>query len=133
MVFTILTSIWEGFWPIFWSVIGVAATGLVGWLTTTGVGLINQKIKDGKIARWSSQLFQIIMSAVQAIQQSFVDTMKKEGRWNEETAREAKEKAYAIITSELTAELQKYITDNFGDMKSYLMNQIEAMLYNLKK
>ena len=123
----------SAFWPIFWSIIGTIGTGLATWLTTYIVGLLNQKIKDKKLARWSSELFQIIMSAVQTVFQEFVDTMKKAGKFDEEAAKEAKERAYKIITSQLTPELQSYITSNFGDMKEYLMNQIEAMIYNLKK
>ena len=121
------------FWPIFWGIIGTVGTGLATWLTTFLVGLLNQKIKDKKLARWSSELFQIIMGAVQTVFQEFVDVMKKQGKWNEEAAKEAKERAYKIITSQLTSELQTYITDNFGDMKEYLMNQIEAMIYQLKR
>lgn len=120
------------FWVILWSAIGTIVTGLVTWLTTVIVGWLNQKIKDKKLATWSSELFQIIMSAVQTVFQEFVDTMKKAGTWNSDAAKEAKEKAYKIITSQLTAELQEYITSNFGDMKDYLMNQIEAMIYQLK-
>lgn len=123
----------ESFWSIFWSIIGMIGTGLASWLTAYLVGLLNQKIKDKKAAKWASDLLQIIMSAVQAVFQEFVDTMKKSGKWNEEAAKEAKERAYNIIVSQLTPELKKYIEDNFGDMKSYIMNQIEAMIYNLKK
>jgi len=123
----------SAFWTIFWSIIGTVATGLASWLTAYVVGLLNQKIKDKKLARWASELFQIIMSAVQTVFQEFVDTMKKSGKWTEETAKEAKDRAYKIIVSQLTPELKSYITDNFGDMKDYLMNQIEAMIYNLKK
>ena len=123
----------EQFWPIFWSIIGVIGTGLASWLTTYVVGLLNQKIKDKKVARWASDLFQIIMNAVQAVFQEFVDTMKKEGKFDEAAAKEAKERAYKIIVSQLTPELKSYIESNFGDMKDYLMNQIEAMIYNLKK
>lgn len=123
----------ESFWPIFWSAIGVILTGLTTWLTTVAVNFLNQKIKDKKLARWSSELFQIIMSAVQTVFQEFVDVLKKEGKFTPEAQKEAKERAYKIITSQLTPELQSYISDNFGDMKDYLMNQIEAMIYNLKK
>lgn len=123
----------SGFWPIFWSIIGTIGAGLATWLTTFIVSLLNQKIKDKKLARWSSELFQIIMSAVQCVFQEFVDTMKKNGTWNSNSAAEAKERAYNIIVSQLTPELKAYINDNFGDMKEYLMNQIEAMIYNLKK
>ncbi len=123
----------EAFWPIFWSIIGTAGTALATWLTTYIVGLLNQKIKDKKLARWASELWQIIMAAVQTVFQSFVDTLKKEGKFDENAQKEAKERAYNIIVSQLTPELSKYIKENFGDMKEYLMNQIEAMIYNLKK
>ena len=121
------------FYVILWSIVGTVATGLATWLTTYIVGLLNQKIKDKKLARWSSELFQIIMSAVQTVFQEFVDTMKKAGKFDEAAQKEAKERAYKIITNQLTPELKSYITDNFGEMKDYLMNQIEAMIYNLKK
>jgi len=123
----------DAFWPIFWGIIGTVGTGLATWLTTFVVGLLNQKIKDKKLARWSSELFQIIMSAVQTVFQEFVDTMKKAGKFDEAAQKESKERAYKIIVSQLTPELKTYITDNFGDMKDYIMNQIEAMIYNLKK
>ena len=122
----------SAFWPVFWGIIGTVGTGLATWLTTFLVNLLNQKIKDAKLARWSSELLQIIMSAVQTVFQEFVDTMKKSGKFDEAAQKEAKERAYKIITSQLTSELQTYITNNFGDMKEYLMNQIEAMIYNLK-
>lgn len=121
------------FWVIFWGIIGTIGTGLATWLTTFIVGLLNQKIKDKKLARWSSELAQIIMSAVQTVFQEFVDVMKKEGKFDENAQKEAKERAYKIITSQLTSELKSYIESNFGDMKEYLMNQIEAMIYNLKR
>lgn len=123
----------EQFYVILWSAVGVVVTGLATWLTSFVVGWLNQKIKDKKLARWSSELFTIIMNAVQTVFQEFVDTMKKEGSWNADAAKEAKERAYKIITSQLTDDLRKYITDNFGDMKEYILNQIEAMIYNLKK
>lgn len=123
----------EQFYAILWSAVGVAVTGLVSWLTAMGISFLNQKIKDKKLARWSSQVWQIIMSAVQTVFQEFVDVMKKSGKWNEETAKEAKERAYKIVTTQLTPELKKYIEENFGDIKEYVMNQIEAMIYNLKK
>lgn len=117
---------------IMWSILGTVGTGLATWLTTMIVSWLNQKIKDKKLARWSTELFTIVMNAVQAVFQEFVDTMKKAGTFNEEAQKEAKERAYKIITSQLTPELQKYITDNFGDMKNYLMNQIESVIYQLK-
>lgn len=122
----------QEFWAILWSAIGIIGTGLATWLTSFLVSLLNQKIKDKKLARWSSMLLEIIMKAVQAVFQEFVDTMKKAGKFDEAAAKEAKERALKIIMGQLTPELKTYIEDNFGDMKEYLMNQIEAMIYQLK-
>lgn len=121
------------FWPIFWGIIGTIGTGLATWLTTVVVGWLNSKIKDKKVAKWSSDIYTIIMNAVQTVFQEFVEVMKKEGTFTPEAQKEAKERAYKIITSQLTEELRKYIEDNFGDMKEYIYNQIEAMIYQLKK
>lgn len=123
----------EQFYAILWGVLGTALTALASWLTATGISFLNQKIKDKKLARWSTELYQIIMSAVQTVFQTFVDTMKKEGKFDEAAAKEAKERAYKIITSQLTPDLQEYISNNFGDMKEYLLTQIEAMIYQLKR
>lgn len=120
------------FYAILWSIIGTIGTGLATWLTALLVDFLNQKIKDKKIARWSTDLFQIVMSAVQSVFQEFVDTMKKNGKFDEAAQKEAKERAYNIIINQLTPELQNYIKENFGDMKDYIMNQIEAMVYQLK-
>ena len=118
---------------ILWGALGTIVTAFIGWLTTTGIIWLNNKIKDAKVAKWSSMLYQIIMSAVQTVFQEFVDVMKKAGTWNEDTAKEAKERAMKIIMSQMTPELKKFIEDNFGDMREYLMNQIEAMIYQLKR
>ena len=117
---------------IVWSALGTIVTAFIGWLTTTGIIFLNQKIKDKKIARWASALYQIIMSAVQTIFQEFVEELKEKGPFDAEAAKEAKERAMKIIMTQLTPELKQYIEDNFGDMREYLMNQIEAMIYQLK-
>lgn len=120
-------------WNIIWSAVGIAVTGLVTWLTTTAIAWLNSKIKNEKVARWTTAIAQIIFNAVQTIQQTFVDTMKAAGKFDEAAAKEAKEKCVAIIKGELSEELRNYITDNFGDMEEYLMNQIEAVVYQLKR
>ena len=122
----------EQFYAILWSVVGTILTGLATWVTVVITNWLNTKIKDKKLAKYASDVFQIVMGAVQTIQQTTVDTMKKEGRFTAKAAEEAKAEAYKIITSELTTELKEYISNNFGDIKEYLMNQIEAMIYQLK-
>ena len=119
-------------WDILWSIVGIVATGLVSWATTALVSWLNTKIKNEKAAKWASDLTNIVSNAVLSVTQTFVDTMKKGGEWNEEVAKEAKQKCLDIIIGQLTPELQEYITSNFGDMMSYLNNLIEATIQGFK-
>ena len=93
---------------------------------------MNSKIKDAQAAKYLTQITQIVTDAVMNIFQSFVETLKNNGKFDEAAQQEAKEKALAIIQSQLTDELKAYIQDNFGDMKQWLMSKIEAIIYTLK-
>ena len=59
--------------------------------------------------------------------------MKNSGTFDEKAQKNAKERAMAIIHSQLTPELQSFIQSNYGDIEEWLKNQIEVVLYNLKK
>lgn len=122
----------ENFQGILWTVIGIILTSLASWLSITITNFFNSKIKDKKLAKIAADITNIIMTAVKAVTQTFVDTMKKAGTFDEKAAEEAMNKALVIIRPQLTEEMIKYITDNFGDLEKYLRNRIEAMIYTLK-
>ena len=58
---------------------------------------------------------------------------KKSGSFGKEEQAIAFDKAKAIITSELTEELKNFISQNYGDLQTWITNQIEASIYKLKK
>lgn len=120
------------FEQILWSIVGTIGTGLATWVTTVLIAWLNSKIKDKNIAMWSTAITKIVMSAVQSVFQTYVDALKKQGKFTVEEQKIANEKALTIIKSQLSDELQDYIKDNFGDMEKYLLEQIEAMIYQLK-
>lgn len=117
---------------VIWMIVGTIGTGLATWLTTMIIAWLNSKIKDNKLAMWSTAVTKIIMGAVQSVFQTYVEALKKEGKFTEAEQRIANEKALSIIKLQLTDELIKYITENFGDMEVFLKEQIEAMIYQLK-
>lgn len=123
----------EEFLPILWSAIGTVLTGLLTWGTTALVNWINSKVKDRKVSNWLSSVTYITSTAVESVMQTYVDALKKSGTFTEECQAEAKQKALDIITKQLTPELKKFIEDNFGDMTTYLSNQIESVIFNIKK
>ena len=123
----------EQFYAILWTAVGTFVTGLLSWLTIVITNFFNSKIKDKKIAKMTTDITTIILNAVQTVFQTFVEVLKKEGTFNAEAQKEAKERALTIITSQLTPELVEYIKSNLGDVEEYIKNRIESMIYSLKK
>lgn len=114
------------------SAVSLAVTGLVGWGVTVFTSWLNTKIKDKKLASCLTQVTQIVTDAVTNIFQSFVETLKTNGKFDDAAQKEAKEKALAIINSQLTPELESFIQANYGDIQEWLSNKIESVIYELK-
>lgn len=94
------------------------------WLST--------KIKDEKAAKLLTQATEIVVTAVKSVFQTYVESLKNSGTFDKTAHLEALNKAKAIVTSELTVELKDFIVANYGDLESWITNQIEASIYKLK-
>ena len=94
------------------------------WLST--------KIKDGKAAALFTKAVDIVTNAVRITFQTYVESLKNSGSFGKEEQLIAFEKAKAIITSELTEDLKTFIVQNYGDLQTWISNQIEATIYKLK-
>ena len=95
------------------------------WLST--------KIKDEKAAALFTKAVDIVTNAVRITFQTYVESLKNSGSFGKEEQLIAFEKAKAIITSELTEDLKTFIAQNYGDLQTWISNQIEATIYKLKK
>ena len=94
------------------------------WLST--------KIKDEKAAALFTKAVDIVTNAVRITFQTYVESLKNSGSFGKEEQLIAFEKAKAIITSELTEDLRNFIVQNYGDLQTWISNQIEATIYKLK-
>jgi ribosome-binding factor A len=94
------------------------------WLST--------KIKDEKAAALFKKATEIVTNAVRVTFQTYVESLKNSGTFDKTAQLEALNKAKAIVTSELTVELKDFIVANYGDLESWITNQIEASIYKLK-
>ena len=122
----------QEFLNILWTAVGVVITGLVSWATTALVAWLNSKIKNEKVAKFTTDLTNIVGTAVKTIMQTYVDSLKQEGAFTEEKQKEALQKCLNIVLNQLTPELTKYIQDNFGDIQEYITTLIESSIYSLK-
>lgn len=94
------------------------------WLST--------KIKDEKAQKLFAQATEIVTNAVRSTFQTYVESLKASGGFGKEEQLIALGKAKAIILSEMTTELKDWVTTNYGDLQSWISNQIEASIYKLK-
>ena len=123
----------EQFWTIFWSAVGVLLTGLASWLSIVITQWLNSKIKDKTLARHATAVNDIVTHAVLTITQTYVENMKKNNAFDGEAQKEALNKCYVLVNTQLTQELRDYLTNNFGDIQAYLMSLIESTILRLKK
>ena len=94
------------------------------WLST--------KIKDEKAQALFTKAIGIVTNAVQVTFQTYVESLKNSGSFGKDEQAIAFDKAKTIITSELTEELKDFITQNYGDLQKWIVNQVEATIYKLK-
>ncbi len=94
------------------------------WLST--------KIKDEKAAALFTKAVDIVTNAVSITFQTYVESLNNSGSFGREEQLIAFEKAKAIITSELTEDLKTFIVQNYGDLQTWISNQIETTIYKLK-
>jgi hypothetical protein len=114
------------------SAVSIAVTGLASWAVGLLISWMNKKIKDQTLAKHLTAITQIVTDAVMNVFQSFVETLKNNGKFDEAAQKEAKDRALDIIMKQLTPELKDYITTNFGDLTEWLSNKIESVIYGLK-
>ena len=84
--------------------LSIIVTSLVSWAVAMFISWMNNKIKDAKTAKWLTEITMIITNAVQDVFQSFVQTLKEHGKFDEKAQKEAKEKALVIIKSQMRDE-----------------------------
>lgn len=113
-------------------VLGVLGVYLT-YLISVKIKELKQKTNDETTAKYLDMLNETISKVVLATTQTYVDALKKEGKFDAEAQRVAFEKTYTTIMSLLTEEAKKYITTAVGDLELYVTNQIEAEVKISKK
>lgn len=105
--------------------LGVATTFLIKWLNTKKEEIL---IKiDNEIAdKYVAMLFETVSTCVSATTQTYVDALKKEGKFDAEAQKIAFEKTYEAVLSTLTDEAKEYLAALYGDLQSFLIARIEA-------
>lgn len=112
--------------------VSVIVTGLASWGVATFTTWISSKMKDKKMAKILSDIFQIITDVVMEIFQTYVEALKKEGKFDVAAQKMAKDRAMEKIMTRLSDTMRNYISEHYGDIKNWISEQIEVAIYQLK-
>lgn len=82
--------------------------------------------KDKKAEKYIAMFSETITACVIATNQTYVEALKKQGRFGPEAQKEAFAITLNAITATLTEEAKKYLTEVYGDLNVYIQTQIEA-------
>jgi hypothetical protein len=110
---------------VIYPVLGVTGIYLT-YLIKVKIDELKQKTKDNTAKKYLDMLNNTISSAVLATTQTYVEALKKQGKFDEEAQKEAFKQTYDAVMKVLTDEAIKYITVSVGDLQTYVTNQIEA-------
>ena len=121
-------------------VLEVVIIPLLGILTTVLIKYINSKSKESDYKtdnllhqKYIYMLNDTITSCVLATSQTYVDTLKKEGKFDTEAQKKAFKMTYESVMNILTDDAKSYLYEIYGDLESYITAEIEAEVNNNKK
>ena len=105
----------------------ISITGIyLTYLISVKIKELKQKTNDDTAKKYLDMLNNTISSAVLATTQTYVEALKKEGKFDVDAQKEAFRQTYEAVMKVLTDEAIKYITTSVGDLETYVTNKIEA-------
>ena len=96
------------------------------YLISVKIKELKQKTKYETARKYLDMLNDTISSAVLATTQTYVDSLKKQGKFDAEAQKIAFKQTYDAVMKVLTTDAIKYITESVGDLETYVTNKIEA-------
>jgi hypothetical protein len=120
-----------------WAEIGTQVIlGIVG-AVISGLGilityLINKYIKNDKLKTILNSLNELVRNSVLEIQQTYVDSLKKGGMFDEEAQKEALARCLDVINTNMPKDVKEWLDANVGDVEAYLKGLIEAQIGSMR-
>lgn len=106
---------------------------LLGILTAFLIIFISKKAQEIKIKvdndlynKYIDMLQQTIINCVVATNQTYVDALKAEGKFDSEAQKIAFQKTYDAVMAILSDDAKTYLNEAIGDLQTYIINQIET-------
>ena len=105
--------------------LGVLTAFFVKWVNAKSAEIQNN-INDATLRKYMDMLTQTISDCVIATNQTYVDALKQQGKFDLEAQKVAFELTSNAVLEILSAEAQEYLSNAVGDLNSYITKKIEA-------
>lgn len=113
-------------------IIGTVLTPLIGAAIAKLITLIDENIKDKRAAKYINMTLDAVHAAVKDVAQTYVDALKKDGRFDEKAKKEAFALAMVKVKNIMGANAYKTLAEIYGDVEQWLQSNIEAASRDIK-
>lgn len=96
---------------------------------------INGQIANNEYLQSSAMLSQVLdltERVVDEINQTYVDSLKKSGKFDKEAQQTAMDDAMTYLQSLISTDLREFIESNYNDLEKFLITQIESCIARKK-
>ena len=105
--------------------LGILTAYLVQYIATKKDALIKQN-DNALAAKYITMLSKTITDCVIATNQTYVDSLKSQGKFDAEAQKKAFNMTLTAVLSILNDKAKEYLTAVYGDLNTYITKQIEA-------
>ena len=100
---------------------------LVAWIQVKTKELTD--VKDNEMfTKYMTLLSDTVIDCVVATNQTYVNTLKEQGKFDAEAQKEAFNKTYEAVMRILTDDAKKYLSEVLGDLDLYINTMIESQV-----
>lgn len=105
--------------------LGVLTAFFVKWVNVKSAE-IKTNIDDTTLKKYMDMLTQTITDCVIATNQTYVESLKAQGKFDAEAQKKAFELTSSAVMEILSADAQEYLSSAVGDLNAYITKKIEA-------
>ena len=112
--------------------LGILTTYIVKYIQVKSAE-ITEKTDNAIADKYTVMLADTISACVLATNQTYVEALKKQGKFDAEAQKTAFNMTLNAVMEILSEDAKKYLSEAFGDLNSYITSQIEASVNVNKK
>ena len=120
-----MTIIAQLFEIVIFPLLGIGTIYLIA-LIKAKIQELKQKKNDELYLKYFTMLETTIIDCVLSTTQTYVEALKKEGKFDANAQKIAFTKTYTNVMAILNKDAKKYLEEAIGDLETYVYNKIEA-------